>query len=212
MKGKKESFFWASYSDLMTSLFFVMLVLFILTITLLHKKMIEMERDRIATKAQLDKIKEVQKSTENIDKNYFQYRQEYKKHVLTIPVWFTAGSASMSNINGTIQNKLKNAGHAIEKLIAENSKDNIKYLLIIEGQASKDNFGRNYQLSYERALELKQFWENNGIDFGDSCEVLVCGSGDGRLSGTGFMREGKESANQRFLIHIVPKHGEIKEE
>ena len=38
MAQKKESFFWTSYSDLMTSLFFVMLVLFILVIVLLHKR------------------------------------------------------------------------------------------------------------------------------------------------------------------------------
>ena len=31
------------------------------------------------------------------------------------------------------------------------------------------------------------------------------GNGDGKLSGTGFMREKNESDNQRFLIHILPK-------
>ena len=50
MAQKKESFFWTSYSDLMTSLFFVMLVLFILVIVLLHKRM-------EATEAQLQEIK-----------------------------------------------------------------------------------------------------------------------------------------------------------
>jgi len=40
MSKKKESYFWISFSDLMTSLFFVMLVLFVLTIALLHKRMI----------------------------------------------------------------------------------------------------------------------------------------------------------------------------
>ena len=39
MSQKKESFFWTSYSDLMTSLFFIMLVLFILVVVLLHKRM-----------------------------------------------------------------------------------------------------------------------------------------------------------------------------
>ena len=44
MSQKKESFFWTSYSDLMTSLFFIMLVLFILVIFLLHKRMEVTER------------------------------------------------------------------------------------------------------------------------------------------------------------------------
>ncbi len=43
MSNKKESFFWTSYSDLMTSLFFVMLVLFVLTIALLHHKVVEIK-------------------------------------------------------------------------------------------------------------------------------------------------------------------------
>lgn len=36
-KGKKESFFWTSYSDLMTSLFFVMLVLFVISVVIIQK-------------------------------------------------------------------------------------------------------------------------------------------------------------------------------
>ena len=47
MAEKKESFFWTSYSDLMTSLFFIMLTLFVLVIVLLHKRM-------EATEKQLD--------------------------------------------------------------------------------------------------------------------------------------------------------------
>ena len=35
-KKGKESYFWTSYSDLMTSLFFIMLVLFVLIIVVLH--------------------------------------------------------------------------------------------------------------------------------------------------------------------------------
>ena len=42
---QKESFFWTSYSDLMTSLFFIMLVLFVLVIVLLHKRMEATERE-----------------------------------------------------------------------------------------------------------------------------------------------------------------------
>ena len=83
-------------------------------------------------------------------------------------------------------------------------------MLIIEGQASRDKSIYNYELSYQRALSLKKFWEANGVSFNDkNCEVLICGSGDGRLSGTGLMREKTEVLNQRFLIHILPKPGKI---
>ena len=59
MKRNKESFFWTSYSDLMTSLFFVMLVLFVLTMALLHRKM-------VATEQELEQIKRVEKSTKDL--------------------------------------------------------------------------------------------------------------------------------------------------
>ena len=52
-KRKKESFFWISYSDLMTSLFFIMLVLFVLSSTGLYMS-------EQATRKQLDKINEIQ--------------------------------------------------------------------------------------------------------------------------------------------------------
>ncbi len=35
---KKKNFFWVGYSDLLTSLFFVMLVLFVVTFIILKKK------------------------------------------------------------------------------------------------------------------------------------------------------------------------------
>lgn len=213
MKEKKETYFWASYSDLMTSLFFVMLVLFVLTIALLHKRMVIIENQRIATETQLNKIKEVEQATHNIDTKYFEYRPEYKKHILKIPVWFSAGSSDMNNnIDEATRGKLIDAGKSIAEFINKNAKDNIQYLLIIEGQASKDNFSLNYELSYQRALALKKFWGIVGVDFGNKCEVLISGSGDGKLSGTDFMRENSEKANQRFLIHIVPKYGTINNE
>ena len=62
----------------------------------------------------------------------------------------------------------------------------------------------------EREKATRRFWEENGIVFNDeNSEVLICGSGDGKLSGTGLMRETEEVLNQRFLIHILPKPGKI---
>ncbi len=210
MKQKKESYFWASYSDLMTSLFFVMLVLFVLTIALLHKRMIEIEEMRKATEQQLEKIKEVQKATESIDKKYFDYREKYKKHVLNIDVAFRTGSSNIDDVSYSTKVDLINAGKAIRTLIRKYSKEDVQYLLIIEGQASRDYYSKNYELSYERALALMKHWNRNAIKFGDNCEVIICGSGDGMLSGTGHMRENNEIDNQRFLIHIVPKYGTIE--
>lgn len=201
MANKKESFFWTSYSDLMTSLFFVMMVLFVLVIVLLHKRM-------EATETQLQEIKKVEESTKDLSKDYFEYRPEYKKYVLNIQVRYPAGKSDLNDITASDKDiqleKLAKAGEEIQDFLKKHSEN--QYVLIIEGQASKDNYLFNYELSYQRALALMRYWiEDKGITFGNNCEILISGSGDGRLD-THSMRESVETENQRFLIHILPKN------
>ena len=209
-KQKKESFFWTSYSDLMTSLFFVMLVLFILTIALLHKKIVEIKRIVMETQEQLDKIKEIENATNNIDTTYFEYREKYKKHILKIKAKFDGEKFEEGDIIplNAISDLIK-AGRSIRDSIIVISKryPKIQYLLIIEGQASSDRASdtHNYELSYKRAYTLKKIWDKDSIDFGANCEILISGSGTG-----GTMRDSIEKNNQRFLIHIVPKPGIIE--
>ena len=69
----KKSFFWASYADLMTSLFFIMLVLFILTTVMLKRQVDEIERIQEATEEQMEKIKEIENAINEIDTTYFEY-------------------------------------------------------------------------------------------------------------------------------------------
>lgn len=202
MKQKRESFFWTSYSDLMTSLFFVMLVLFILVIVLLHKRM-------EATEAQLEEIKKVEDSTKDLSRgDYFTYRPEYKKYVLNIQVRYPTGISDLNQIISEDKNRqlenLAAAGKEIQSFLDKHN--DYQYVLIIEGQASRDQYTLNYELSYQRALSLMKFWiEDRGISFGNNCEILISGSGDGKLD-THSMREVAEIENQRFLIHILPKN------
>ncbi len=203
MAQKKESFFWTSYSDLMTSLFFVMLVLFILVIVLLHKRM-------EATEAQLQEIRRIEESTKELsNNNFFAYREEYKKYVLTIEVRYPSGKSDLNDMIAEDKeiklSQLTEAGRDIQSFLEKHG-DN-QYILIIEGQASRDNYLYNYELSYQRALGLMRYWiEESDISFGTNCEILISGSGDGKLD-THSMREiGNERDNQRFLIHILPKN------
>ncbi len=207
----KRSFFWASYADLMSSLFFIMLVLFVLTVVMLQKQVKEMERMKEATEAEMKKIKEIQNAISNIDPTYFAYNAEHKKHILKIDVGFQTNSADIIDINKNTRLQLLNAGKAINRFIEEACKKyKAQYLLIIEGQASKDNYIRNNELSYERALALVNYWKNNGVYFNpEECEVIVSGSGQ-----DGTLRIQPDIAgnvkNQRFLIHILPKPGVIR--
>ena len=218
MQNKKESFFWTSYSDLMTSLFFIMLTLFVLVIVLLHKRM-------EATERQLEEIKKVEASTRELDKsNYYSYRKEYKKYVLDVRCFFDELKVDLADLQ-TDTGKLREAGVEIQQFLRKNSAN--QYLLIIEGQASRNSekqTDQNYRLSFLRALTLMKFWKDVcHIDFGANCEIQIAGSGDGRYNfgytgGDGnerfrqldrtLMRERgmNEHANQRFIIHILPKN------
>ena len=72
---KKDNIFWISYSDLMTSLFFVMLVLFVVTIGYLKYNL-------ETTEQQLEKIQELQTAVQKLPKEYFEYQPEYKRFKL----------------------------------------------------------------------------------------------------------------------------------
>ena len=215
MAKKEKSLFWASYADLMTSLFFVMLVLFIGAIVVLDQERREFKGKYETSKKEKEILEQINDATKNIDSTYFEYKEEFKKHKLKISVNYGNDVDQIETLPELTQKQLLAAGVKLRYFVQETTSQNpnIQYLLIIEGQASKIGpEAINYPLSYRRAYGLKQFWENNGIKFtATNCEVLICGSGDGRQSGTGLMREKTEKLNQRFLIHILPKPGQTNE-
>lgn len=203
---KKRDFFWLSYSDLMTSLFFVMLVLFVLVYTMQNKMIGELgEKGR-----ELDRIKEIEKTVNNIDTAYFKYDAENKKHILNMQFLFPKGKYDISKIVPDKRADLLKAGYVIKQLILKYpEEENIKYLIVVEGQASKDNWAGNDDLSYHRAQSLIKFWGQNnvGLDKLKNCEVIVAGSGEKGIPRT---QPDNGNANQRFLITIVPKIGQMK--
>lgn len=151
------------------------------------------------------KLQEIQKAIENLDPRYFTYQSEYKRHVLRSQVQFLKGQ---SIIQPQYESMLQEAGKALKGMIDNlEPDDNIKYLLVIEGMASQDSYSRNYELSYERALSLVRLWEEKGIRFDPNrFEVMISGSGEG-----GAGRDPvNEERNQRFLIQIIPKIGELQ--
>jgi len=203
---KKRDFFWLSYSDLMTSLFFVMLVLFILVFSMQNKLISTLTAD----KKELERIKEIEKTVNNIDKDYFRYDSINKKHILNMSFLYPTGSNDIEKIYPDKRPDLINAGIVIKNLILKYpEEDNIKYLIVVEGQASNDGWNGNDDLSYHRAQSLVNFWKINnvGLDKLKNCEIIVAGSGV-----KGVPREIPDipPANQRFLITIIPKIGEMK--
>lgn len=217
-KAKKESYFWTSYSDLMTNMFFVMLMLFVLAMGLLHRQIVLIDREKKATEEQLKKITEIQDAISNLDQlRFFEYDAKYKKHVLTTPVAFDTGSANILDIEESSRNELLEVRDALDHLLSRLEKEHpeAEFLMVIEGQASRDNYTRNNQLSYERAMALYEYWfpmedrswQNPGtLRFGNHpCEIVLAGAGlfDGKP------REEIEKNNQRFLLQIMLKPGKI---
>jgi len=208
---KKDSLFWISFSDLMTSLFFIMMMLFIFTVHHLNKQ-------KEVTEKVLDEIKSVQTALGELDKKYFTYDSNNKRYKLHILVNFHSNKHDIyaRNSDTTIA-ELVEAGRdlykKVDSLIQTNS--NIDYLVIVEGNAARyrDNYKlqktiqKGYEVSYERALSLVELWKNNSINFnklGNQCEVIIAGSGH-----FGKSREADEDKNRNFTIQVTSKVGKL---
>lgn len=220
MAKNKESFFWVSYSDMMTSLFFIMLLLFLLSTGGMYILKRKADADKQATQKELDKIDEIREAANQLPTQYFildenkrwSLKQEYAPK-------FAAGDYNIRAKNDTTP--LLKVGEALMSVVdnlnrkkndPEYNKLDISYLVVIEGMASKDKYYDNNRLSYSRALSLYDLWKTNEIDFENSqCEVQISGSGVrglGRYNSDGSEPE-KEAWNQRILIQIIPKLGRI---
>lgn len=221
---KKNNIFWISYSDLMTSLFFIMLVLFVLAIGFLKTKDDKIKDLKEVTEQEKRKVKEIYDALKNIDPQNFAYSETYKKHILKIELidnngnkGFPTGSSDMSDLNMETKTQLRYAGHSLitkmKDLIEKNP--DLQYLIIIEGQASRDSWQGNDELSYRRAISLRNYWfETNNQNAHEflrenlpNCEVIIGGSGQ---YGVPRATPDIPPANQRFLVTIIPKYGEIE--
>ena len=112
---KKESYFWTSYSDLMTTLFFVMLVLFVLAIVMPHKRIENETKERKASEEQLNKIRNAEQAIASIDTTYFVYDEANNRFSLRdINTQFHTGSANINDIDTASLRKLRDVGNAIK--------------------------------------------------------------------------------------------------
>lgn len=234
--NRNKDFFWISFSDLMTSLFFVVLVLFVLTYVMLKQK----EKDLVDTvdnlKQKLEVYNRVEQNLKPLKENkeLFKYEENHKRFTLAFDINFKVGEYKIKEGNiidyNKTERKIKEVGEELKKtidILAKERKINpkmekVSYLLIISGYASKLRAGRlvnDYELSYKRAFNLWKYWVNNEINFEiEKYKGLI----DLQISGNGWGGVGRfrrdpennfvnESKNQRFIIQIVPKIGNTDE-
>ena len=206
-KKKKNDFFWVSFSDLMSTLFFVMLVLFVLTVVYLKIEQAKTE----ATLTQYKKIVQLEKQFEPLQRDGdFYYLQDCKKYVASDLMGVEIFEPEKTKILPQYVGKTIGVGKKLEGFLDNLEKENpdFSYLLVIEGNMANTydhridkNSDYGFKTSYERALAVYDLWLENGIDFRKSnVEVLISGSGF-----NGLCREEKEENNKRFSIQIIPK-------
>ncbi|UYZ58615.1 hypothetical protein [Hymenobacter latericus] len=216
---QRSDFFWPSYVDLMTSLFIVMLVLFVYSFKLFRDREQEQRRllGELKVKAkELEQIQRIRESLRRLEGNYFRYDPSNERYELRVDVQFKAGR---DEIQEQYKPALLKAGGLLrQRLRAIRTELPVRYLVIVEGMAARYPQGdpRNrleeqttYQLSYRRALNLLNFWKQNGVNFTQdrSVELIIGGSG---FYGTGRYIGRREGDNKRFLIQVIPKVGRIE--
>jgi hypothetical protein len=221
MTMRKNNFFWVGYSDLMTSMFFIMLVLFVLTIGYLQVKILENEKliEELRTREtglireteRLQKLLNLEEQFKPlINDNSFYYLPDCKKFIVKDLMGIEIFQPNKTVIRKEFVRRTLVAGSKIEVFLKQLSEQNkgFSYLLVIEGNMankwdhsiSKDNT-TGYLTSYQRALAVYNLWTRNGIDFRKyNVEVLLCGSGF-----NGLCRDEIEENNKRFSIQIIPK-------
>lgn len=242
MDSKNNGSFWPSYVDIMTTLFAITLVLFAVSFSRFKIK----EKQLKSLVDQYENIITVYSTVGKIDSTrYFYYNEEYLKHLFKVDVEYQTKEFHIDCLELDKEGRIAEANQKRKDIIEagrivkstieslernEKNDNNIKFLVVIEGQSSKISYyesewKNNYTLSYLRAQYLNKFWKENGIDIESipRCELVISGSGEGGVpripevkrnnyaSNLEFRRawEMEEAKNQRFLIHIVPVIGNI---
>lgn len=224
-KAKQKDPFWTSYSDLMTSLFFVMLVLFIICFVKVGKT-----NDELKSKVEaLDSLNHNLNADNDDLRNILQLENQFK--VLSesssleydsIKKMFYAKNFQEKEIFYSNDDKIKQEYFGVVNTVGRdllrilqslNQNKDFNYQMVIEGNAAikwqklkSGNYNPDnvemYHLSYRRALALYLYWKSKGVDFRKyNTEVIIAGSGF-----NGINRDNKiEDYNKRFIIQIIPK-------
>lgn len=215
--GNRKALFWTSYSDLMTSLFFAMLVLFVVVVIAMGQTNIilrELLNNTTAEKEQLERITHLKDQFQSLtESGSLEYDEEkcmfYVKDFVGIEIF----EPNQDIIKPEYISSVDKVGKEIKGIInaLNYNNGNFKFQLVIEGTAAipyrelvaktynPDN-KEMYLLSYKRALALYERWKY--LKFRESnTEVIISGSGFNGINRDKLV----EDNNKRFVIQIIPK-------
>jgi hypothetical protein len=186
---KKANFFWVSFSDLMMSLFFIMLVLSAISFVLfttktkqLEETILELNRKDSLIQIQAKKYQIIESVESNLEplkrkSELFYYEEKFKRYKLAFDIQFREARVRINEKDvknfAETSEKIKKVGlelkSVVEGLIKKREEEpekykDISYLIVVAGSASKlpdDNPDKNYMFSYNRAYNLYKYWRDS---------------------------------------------------
>ena len=214
-KDTRQDSFWTSYADLMTSLFFIMLVLFVICMIQVSRKNIELGialRGATIKNEQYEQLLQMNEQFNLLSKSTcLEYdsvkRMFYAKDLVGIEIFYP----DEDNIKDEYIDTVDKIGQDLIAILKELGKNNFSYQLVIEGTAAipwsslqNNSFNPDskyaYELSYRRALALYNAWRR--YDFRQyNTEIIIAGSGFNGINRDNLVEEN----NKRFIIQIIPK-------
>ena len=223
--GNRKSLFWTSYSDLMTSLFFAILVLFVVVVIAMgtaNRQLVETQKKlekalekANATNQQLTQILDLQKQFQTLSTSTSldydgEKRMFYAKDFVGVEIFQPNQDIIKEAYIKTVDAVGRDIKNILDSLNSTNN-HHFKYQLVIEGTAAipyrdlkaktfnPDNI-EMYMLSYRRALALYMRWKH--LNFRNSnTEIIIAGSGFNGRNRDMIIEEN----NKRFIIQIIPK-------
>lgn len=234
--------FWLSYSDLMTSMFFIMLVLFIVCLVKVSMSFKELEREKQKTEQILAETKASNEQLQQIlqlDKQFKelsnstrlaydeQKKMFYAKDFVGVEIFdpYTGNNLEeatkiLDKYLPTVEAVGADLKSILDKLHHENP--NFRYQLVIEGTAAipwKEKVSGTYNadspVMYNLSYRRALALYNmwKGLNLRKyNTEIIIAGSGFNGINRDNI----KEDNNKRFIIQIIPKvsrpHPESKNE
>lgn len=232
---KKNNIFWIGYSDLMTSLFFVMLVLFVVTTAYLKNQMFsneelinelrqkEQETEKLIAKLktanekltitvkQQNKLLKIEEQFKPLEESgYFHYLPSCKKYIVKSLMGKEIFEPNSTKIKKKYLSATIDVGKEIERFLKKLSTENpeLSYLLVIEGNMANrfdKSINKESSYGYKKSYERALSVYNIWKKKGVNLRKY---NTEIMLCGSGFeglCRDNKEENNKRFSIQIIPK-------
>lgn len=233
MKNKKESFFWTSYSDLMTSLFFVMLVLFVLALVIVksnNKKIADQNEELMEMKDSLQKALKDANVTIDQQNQILQLEEQFKvlsessslsydeverifyaTDFMGIEIFEPNSDVILPQYMSIVDKVGKDLEFVLSRLHANNP--NFKYQLVIEGYAAikhqkkvSGSYNPDNHEMYKLSYRRSLALYDRWRENGIDLRRYNTEIIIGGSGFNGIHRDNNvEDNNKRFVIQIIPK-------